>query len=200
MKNLGVAIAGAGGKRRALDFYPTPTEATVALLASGAIDKFPSVIWEPACGDGAISKVLKENHFQVVSTDLEDHGFVEGTSDMDFLACDSLLASAIITNPPFALADKFIRKARALGVEHLALLLKATYFHTAKRVALFDLWRPSRECKFTWRLDFTGGGAPTMDCSWWVWTPGDRSCQVELLRKPEVTTKATTLAWPRLWR
>lgn len=184
MKNLGAAMVGGGGKRRDHDFYPTPVEAVGALLASGELNGFPAKVWEPACGDGAIAEALGANGFRVVSTDLEDHGFADGLADLDFLTFDRPLAPAIITNPPFGLAEAFIRKAHALGIEHLALLLKATYFHTARRCALFDLWRPSRECKLTWRLDFTGGGASTIDCTWFVWSPGDRSCRVELLRKP----------------
>jgi len=44
-------------KRAAFEFYPTPPEATRALLS---VESFEGDIWEPACGDGAISKVLIE--------------------------------------------------------------------------------------------------------------------------------------------
>lgn len=43
-------------KRAAYEFYPTPPEATRALLS---VESFDGAIWEPACGDGAISEVLK---------------------------------------------------------------------------------------------------------------------------------------------
>jgi len=43
-------------KRAAYEFYPTPPEATRALLS---VECFEGDIWEPACGDGAISKVLE---------------------------------------------------------------------------------------------------------------------------------------------
>jgi hypothetical protein len=39
------------------DFYPTPAWATYALIDN---EKFSEDIWEPACGDGAMSKVLAE--------------------------------------------------------------------------------------------------------------------------------------------
>lgn len=57
------------------DFYPTPPEAVRALLS---VETFTGSIWEPACGDGAISKVLIEAGFEVVSTDLIDRGFGTG--------------------------------------------------------------------------------------------------------------------------
>jgi ParB-like chromosome segregation protein Spo0J len=56
-------------------FYRTPTETTRALLK---VEKFRSRVWELACGDGAISKVLIEAGYEVVSTDLIDRGYGEG--------------------------------------------------------------------------------------------------------------------------
>lgn len=35
------------------DFYPTPPEMTRALLS---VELFYGAIWEPACGDGAMSR------------------------------------------------------------------------------------------------------------------------------------------------
>src|SRR5215470_5861126 len=63
------------------DFYPTPPEAVRALLS---VEQFDGPIWEPACGDGAISRVLEEQGHQVTSTDLIDRGY--GEADVDFLS------------------------------------------------------------------------------------------------------------------
>src|SRR5438874_9423105 len=81
------------------DFYPTPAPATVALLAK---EQFGPSIWEPACGDGAISKVLEANGHNVVSTDLFNRGY--GEARIDFLMEQQLLAPQIVTNPPFKMA------------------------------------------------------------------------------------------------
>jgi len=62
-------------RRVSHDFYPTPPEAVRALLS---VETFTGSVWEPACGDGAISKVLIEAGFEVVSTDLIDRGFGTG--------------------------------------------------------------------------------------------------------------------------
>lgn len=96
-------------KRAHLEFYPTPPEATKALLS---VESFDGSIWEPACGDGAISKVLTNTGHEVVSTDLAFRGYGEGGTD--FLKSTSPKAKHIITNPPYGthgLADAFIRKA-----------------------------------------------------------------------------------------
>jgi hypothetical protein len=48
----GVAVDAENRQRD--DFYPTPPEGTRALLS---VERFEGPIWEPACGDGAISRV-----------------------------------------------------------------------------------------------------------------------------------------------
>lgn len=83
-------------KRAAYEFYPTPPEAVRALLS---VESFSGSIWEPACGDGAISKVLEAAGYQVISTDLIDRGY--GAGGQDFLKSDRPLAKNIITNPPY---------------------------------------------------------------------------------------------------
>ena len=49
------------GDREKNDFYPTPKKATQAILD---VINIKGSIWEPACGDGAISEVLKENKLE----------------------------------------------------------------------------------------------------------------------------------------
>ena len=43
------------------DFFPTPPWATYALIDN---EKFSGDIWESACGDGAMSRVLAETGLQ----------------------------------------------------------------------------------------------------------------------------------------
>ena len=68
-------------ERAPFEFYPTPPEATRALLAA---ESFKGPIWEPACGDGAIARELRAAGYDVVATDLVDYGYGEG--GRDFLA------------------------------------------------------------------------------------------------------------------
>src|SRR5882672_437547 len=60
------------------DFYPTPPEAVRALLS---VEQFDGTIWEPACGDGAISRELQAHGHSVVATDLINRGHGQGGSD-----------------------------------------------------------------------------------------------------------------------
>jgi hypothetical protein len=77
------------------DFFPTPRWATFALIEN---EKFDGEIWECACGNGTMSRVLEETGQPVRSTDLYDRGF--GKSGVDFLTSRSE-ADNIVTNPPY---------------------------------------------------------------------------------------------------
>src|SRR5215472_741542 len=76
------AIHYSGYDRKRRDFYATPGWVTEALLQH---IHFRGVIWEPCCGDGAMSRILALHGNEVVSTDIADRGF--GTPGVDFLAC-----------------------------------------------------------------------------------------------------------------
>jgi hypothetical protein len=56
------------------DWYPTPAWATQILMD---VEPFVGAIWEPACGDGAMSKVMMAAGHTVYSTDLFDRGYGE---------------------------------------------------------------------------------------------------------------------------
>jgi hypothetical protein len=80
------------------EFNATPSWVTEALLSHV---RFRGPVWEPCCGDGAMSKVFAERGYDVVSSDLVDRGF--GTPGVDFLACQTVPGGcqSIVTNPPF---------------------------------------------------------------------------------------------------
>lgn len=89
--------------RNEADFYPTPTECTKALFLAFPFLLDKGAVWEPACGDGAIARVITDLKGTVIATDLHDRGY--GTSGVDFLTTDSVEEFAsIVTNPPFVLA------------------------------------------------------------------------------------------------
>jgi hypothetical protein len=154
--------------RRDADFYPTPHVCTDALIHAERdhLARFLS-IWEPACGKGAICGRLSNNGFRVESYDLHNHDY--GVWGVDFLDATKRRADAIVTNPPFSLATEFIRKADSLGVEYMALILKAHFWHAKRRTALFAEWSPARIYAMNWRPQFGDKGSPTMDFIWCVW-------------------------------
>src|SRR3546814_4759077 len=77
-RKLGVAVDRANRERN--DFYPTPPNAVEALLS---VEQFDGDIWEPACGDGAICRVLEAGGYRCVASDLIDRGY--GETGIDYL-------------------------------------------------------------------------------------------------------------------
>jgi len=115
------------------DFYPTPPEATEALLRHVELS---GRIWECACGEGDMSRVLEAASLDVYSTDLVDRGY--GRWGIDFLmewqgaGCDW-----IVTNPPFKLAHEFV--AHGLGLcGRVAVLLELRFLEGIGRKPLFE--------------------------------------------------------------
>lgn len=123
------------------DIHPTPPGWTDVLMRS---EKFVGSVWENACGDGAMSKVLALHYSKVVSTNHPQQGFGK---ELDFITAKRLLADNIITNPPFKFAYEFIVHGldllRAGGGAKMALLLSEQYLGTLRRTA--DIWtNPAR--------------------------------------------------------
>ena len=194
MREVQSATIGGGAsqthKRKPGDYYATPADCTHALLESYGWLFEGRDLWEPACGQGAISSVLRgignpllENRPKIVSTDLEDHGF--GTPGVDFLT-QTESHGAIVTNPPFSLAEAFIEHAASFG-QPFAMLLKATYWHAGKRQALFDTTGPLAVAPMTWRPSMAPerGKSGTMDFLWTVWGSQPSSkCEYRPLPRP----------------
>ena len=92
------AIHISGYDREGRDFYATPAWVTEALLQHVALR---APVWEPCCGDGAMSTILAAHGHEVVSTDIAARGF--GTAGIDFLTCRTMPAGcrSIVTNPPY---------------------------------------------------------------------------------------------------
>lgn len=84
-KSIYVTLAAsnhAEGEREKDDYYATEPKAVRVLLNE---EKFAQEIWEPACGEGHISKVLEADGYRVLSTDLVYRGYGDG--GVDFFEC-----------------------------------------------------------------------------------------------------------------
>ena len=111
----------ASGKRKKSDFYETPYSITRHLLNVEDFD-YKLTICEPACGEGAIVKVLQEKTNNVVFYDIQKN-FLTETEQYDY----------IITNPPFSIAYEFIQKAKIVAKKKFAFLLPLSYLHGKQR-------------------------------------------------------------------
>lgn len=107
-------------ERPEFEYYPTPKSLVWELLK---VEEFPKEIWEPACGEHAISEALEAAGHIVKSTDIR--------SGTDFLTTQEKVP-CIVTNPPFNLWDEFVRKAKQ-SCDRFAFLGKITLLAAHRR-------------------------------------------------------------------
>lgn len=176
----GAVMANRSSARDALDFFPTPPWATRALceivMPAFGLHLDCARVWEPACGEGHMSEILREYARYVFASDVHDYGVGAEVGSFVGEGPDVMLSGPkdfdwIITNPPFNLAERFFERAvgEARGV---ALLVRTTWLESKDRydrifavrppnvVALFcervpmikDRWDPraSTATSYTW--------------------------------------------------
>jgi hypothetical protein len=169
------------------DLYETPECAIRALLA---VEELPSgVVWEPACGPGAIVRVLRAAGHQVYATDLVEYG----SSDQDAAGIDFLMESrfpatvesnsdsapysirSIVTNPPFKLAEQFVQHALLL-CPRVYMLLRLAFLESERRRGILDNGWLRRVYVFRERLPMmhrAGWNGPrassALAFAWFVW-------------------------------
>ncbi len=158
---------------RGLDPYFTPPEATIALME---IEQPPYHIWEPAAGDGAITKILQIYDRKVESSDIESYPSYCRIFKCDYFKTPKPFGiEGIITNPPFLRAVEFAEKA-LLEVKYVALLLRTNFLESTSRLPFFRqnppsrVWISSRRLPMMHRFGWTGPQAPSNTChAWFIW-------------------------------
>lgn len=179
--------------RAAHDYYATEPKAMELLLAE---EKFSPVIWECACGEGHLSKVLLSHGYKVISTDLIYRGFGE-SEPLDFLkdAPPEGFDGDIITNPPYKYGMEFVR--RALEVirpgRKVAMFLKLQFLEGKQRKELFMESPPRTVYVSSSRLHCARNGdferyakSNAIAYAWFVWEKsvrGGYSYQMDQLRR-----------------
>lgn len=162
------------GEREEKDFYATPEHAVLSLLEK---ESFVGDIWECACGDGAISEVLKAKGFNVYSTDIVNRGYGEGV--LDFISNHDIQTQNIITNPPYKYALEFVEKGLECASGKVALLLKLNFLEGQKRKVFFEKNPPKNIYVFSKRLTFyepnsdKQGKSGVLAFAWYVWEKGN---------------------------
>lgn len=128
-------------KREENDFYATdPAAIRLALPVLKEVG-LSRLVWECSCGKGHLSEPLKEAGYFVRSSDIVDRGYGEA---FDFLEQNELWNGDILTNPPFKLAEEFIKHSmNILQDGHKAFfLLKIQFIQSVERKALFEEYPP----------------------------------------------------------
>ena len=163
-------------ERAANDYYATDPQAVEMLLA---LESFAPLIWEPACGEGHISKVLTANGYEVISTDLIYRGYGE-PEPMDFLTeTFPDFEGDIITNPPYSAGLESVERAletvRPGG--KVAMFLKVQFLEGKRRGELFAKTPPRTVYISRSRLACAKNGdfshtQKAIAYAWYVWEKG----------------------------
>jgi hypothetical protein len=182
-------------KREINDFYATDPDALNLFLGSYCErDKeiLLENVWECANGGGHLSKLLLFTGRNVKTSDLikrENSGtqkvfdFIsEDESPWDML--DILNRHDLVTNPPFSLAEKFVRRAmeRLVTGSRIIFLLRLQFLEGKARFKFFEDYPPvyvyihSSRIAVAKNADFKKyeKGGKSMAFAWFVWEVGTK--------------------------
>lgn len=123
------------------DFYATEPLAIDLLMK---VEDLSPIVWECACGNGHLSERLKEKGKQVLCSDLIVRDYE--CTQADFFQINPEVKCDIVTNPPFKLAEEFIRHGLEVLSDgyKLCLFLKLSFLESETRDDLFKTFPPVR--------------------------------------------------------
>ena len=186
----GTSLAGTSLTRERIedDFYATDPKSLELLLDKLEEDgiKLHNKIWECACGQGHLSKILENKGYNVLSTDLVDRGY--GKGGVDFIEqpypYKMNLERDVLTNPPYKYAQEFVESS----MQHIAngyyciLFLKIQFLEGKARKEMFKKYPPKYIYVFSERQNPMRNGQPldengkkwssTMCFAWFIWEKG----------------------------
>ncbi len=183
-------------ERHPNDAYFTPADTVQDFLAVQDVLNPGMLIWEPACGAGNISKQLVMKGYDVYSTDLHNYGY--GITGVDFLKTNKKV-DAIITNPPFSVAEEFIVHALTQA-DTVIMFLRLSFLEGQNRAR--GLWKrhtPHRvyicgKRPTLVRADYEGKQlAGFVAYAWFVWKKGSAESKLEWIIDTGVGNKQVRL-------
>lgn len=161
------------------DFYATPPLAVKELMK---LETFDKNVWEPCCGMNHITNVLKDNNYNVKTSDIIDRVNDGSVEIIDFLNYNEKYNGDIITNPPYKLATEFVYKSiETITYGHkVAMFLKLTFLETKKRYELFKKYPPKViyvasmrfGCSQTGEFNTDGNTGSAIAYCWYIWEKG----------------------------
>lgn len=166
------------------DYYATDPNSLEIFLKKLKEDKIElhNDIWECACGEGHLSKVLLNKGYNVISNDLIDRGF--GLGGIDFLKIkDKNVKKDILTNPPYKYAKEFVEKALEIQADgyYTIMFLKIQFLEGKSRINLFKKYPPkyiyvnsSRQACYI-NGDMSKKMSSATCYCWFIWQKGFKS-------------------------
>lgn len=180
-----------------LDYFPTPPWATRAFcehVMPQLWGPWPDAFWgealEPACGEGHMAVALAEYFENVTSSDVHDYGYGRVKDFMLLDAWEPASFDWVITNPPFNLAEGFVRQALRVARRGVAMLVRTAFLEGQSRYhTLFRPREPQIVAQFAERVPMHKGR----------WDPAGKTatayCWVAWRKHPPHDWKHTRFIW-----
>ena len=170
-------------EREKNDYYATDPKALEIFLNKIKQDdiELHKKIWECACGQGHLSKVLEKEGYDVYSTDLIDRGY--GKGNVDFLKLKpNIWCGDILTNPPYKYAKEFLEKAMQVTRQgaYIVMFLKIQFLEGQARKNTFRKFPPkyvyvnSSRQLCAMNGEFKKYKATALCYCWFIWENGFR--------------------------
>lgn len=184
-----MSATGRSDVRRPDDAYETPVWCVKRLLEEIAL---PGGRWlEPCAGSGAILSAVELDDVRFTAVELRE----EGIKHLQRICCDGDIVlhgdflggeiqdalareragwgggrySVCITNPPYSLAEEFVRACIPLA-RYTIMLLRLNWLASERRSTFMRSHMPDVYVLPN-RPSFTGGGTDCTEYAWFVWPP-----------------------------
>jgi hypothetical protein len=169
-----------GAERIAEDAYMTP-EWSVRRFLEAWKPPPPGLLVEPAVGAGAIVRAARACGLlrPWLTFDIRDVAGEVLDLNTDHHTCDFLAlgpeharddVAAVITNPPYVLAEAFVRQCRSLyRMAEIVMLLRLNFLGSRERVPFWSAVGMPDLYQLPNRPDFTGDGGDSIEYSWFGW-------------------------------
>ncbi len=162
-------------ERQAEDYYATDPIAVKLLLE---VEPQLSNIWECACGEGHLAKVIAEQGKLHKATDLINRGY--GNVEDFLLNKEPYHHGDIVTNPPYIKAVEFVKHAidKVDTGRYVCMFLKVLFLESQSRKELFTKYPPKVIYVSSSRIncakngDFETYNSGAIAYAWYVWQKG----------------------------
>ena len=178
-----MSATGRGRERNPRDFYRTPAWCVEALMEH---EQLMPIVYDPACGDGAILQVLQGCFHTVHGLEIDARSALRASQSLDapIGVGDYLdpsvahpLRADVVMNPPYRMAAEFVRAAlrRSEPRAKVCALLRLNFLGSSRK--RLDLVGPESELArvivLPKRPSFTGDGkSDACEYAWFIWEVG----------------------------
>ena len=176
-----------GYVRASNDQFTTPAWCVEAILGAlySANSDLPETVLDPCCGDGSLLRTVEQHLLGAHKCEVSCKGIeiddilafraskVCSVIEGDATAVGWPAADLIITNPPYSLAEEFVRKALAEVSQYstIVMLLRLNWLASLRRAA-FHCKHPADIYVLSKRPSFTGGRTDACEYAWFCWGQG----------------------------